>query len=161
VSKTWYTTPDGLRVGASSTGCIATAQGAVYGSVHNWLVIFYLPQDLNDEAADTYRDRPVQQASEAYRSCMAAGGHPAHYPQDAQRMARQWGATAADADHISDQEIQLATADARCRTSSHLDETIDTAFEARSADWLTRHENATLRAADILRAAQRTARAAR
>ena len=150
-SQTWYTTPDGRRVGSATSGCMAAAHIAAYGSVLDWLMIYYLPQDLNNEAADTYRDGRVQRAGQAYHACMSAAGYLARYPQDAIRTAQQWSTHAAYPTQVPEREIRLATADARCQASTHLTAAIDAAFEARSAGWLSRNATAVLRAAATLR----------
>ena len=65
----------------------------MYGSVDNWLLAFYLPQDLNLVAADSYLDPRVTAASARYQGCMAGQATGAD-PRDAVELARDSAETA-------------------------------------------------------------------
>jgi hypothetical protein len=94
----------------------------VYGSVDNWLLAFYLPQDLNLVAADSYLYPRVTAASARYHGCMAGAGYRAQTPRDAVELARD---SADTADRVPAGELALATADAGCQRRSGVSRTND------------------------------------
>ncbi|MEV6302854.1 hypothetical protein AB0M02_25800 [Actinoplanes sp. NPDC051861] len=146
-------TPNGWEFTSPRTGCVAEGRAAVYGSVGNWLTAFYLPQDLNQTAADVYLDDGVATASAAYQSCMAGEGYHMRIPQEASETARGW---AAAGDSPAAREIALATADARCRSRTGIAGIWYAEFERRAAPWLTRNANRVIGAAAVVREATAT-----
>jgi hypothetical protein len=153
-----YTTPNGWEVTASRGGCLGRARTAVYGSVDNWLIAYYLPQDLNAIAAGVYAKQPVQEALARYRACMNEHGYPVRYPQDALKLAVSWRTEDGHrADTASTEELRLATADAGCRTRTGLTEAITATFEREATAWLARNEDLVCSAGNIIRTARQRA----
>lgn len=156
-----FTTPGGWAVGAAIFGCAAEARTAVYGSVENWLIAYYLPQDLNDDAANVYTHPSVNAAAVTYHQCMTERGYPFHYPQHAFHHAQQTSVeTTVDlTTQPSPQEIRIATADARCQKTSGLLSTIHLALEHDAREWIVHNQSLVLRAAIIIERARGNARA--
>jgi len=127
----------------------------VYGSVDNWLLAFYLPQDLNLVAADSYLDPRVTAASARYHGCMAEAGYRAQTPRDAVELARD---SADTADRVPAGELALATADAGCQRRSGVVETWYAEFERRAGPWLDRDPALVIRAAEVVHEATLRAR---
>lgn len=151
-----FTTPGGWAVGAATLGCAAEARMAVYGSVENWLIAYYLPQDLNDHAANVYTHPSVSAAAVAYYQCMTERGNPFRYPQDAVQHAQQISveATADETPQPSPQEILIATADAHCQKASNLLFVIQSILEHDARQWVVQNQSLVLRAAIIVEQAR-------
>ncbi len=156
-----FTTPGGWAVGAATLGCAAEARAAVYGSVENWLIAYYLPQDLNDDAANVYTHPSVNAAAVTYHQCMTERGYPFHYPQDAFQHAQQTivDITVDLTTQPSPQEIRIATADAQCQKTSGLLRTIQLVLEHDAREWIVQNQSLVLRAAIIVEQARDNARA--
>jgi hypothetical protein len=155
-----FTTPGGWAVGAATLGCAGEARAAVYGSVENWLIAYYLPQDLNDDAANVYTHPSVNAATAIYHECMTKRGYPFHYPQDAFQHAQQTSVETTGNLEIqpSPQEIRIATADAQCQKASDLPHTIQLILEHDAREWLVQNQSLVLRAAIIIEQARDNAR---
>jgi len=149
--KAELTTPNGWVVRAGTTGCMATARSAVYGSVENWLLAYALPQDLNTTAADVYLEPPVASALQSYQGCMSEQGQPAAFPQEAFAAARAAAGRSAQA--VRSAEVRIATADARCQTRSDLERVVRAAFDRLAAPWLARNADLVVRTASVVKAA--------
>lgn len=151
-----FTTPGGWAVSAATLGCAAEARAAVYGSVENWLIAYYLPQDLNDDAANVYTHPSVSAAAITYHQCMTKRGYPFHYPQHAFQHAQQASVeiTVDLATQPSPQEIRIATADAECQKASGLLRTIQLVLERNAREWIVQNQSLVLRAAIIVEQAR-------
>jgi hypothetical protein len=156
-----FITPDGWAVGAATLGCAAKARAAVYGSVENWLIAYYLPQDLNDDAANVYTHPPVNAAAVTYHQCMTERGYSFRYPQDAFQHAQRTSVkiTVDLTVQPSPQEIHIATADAQCQKASGLLRIIQLALERDTREWIVQNQSLVLRAAIIVEQARDNARA--
>ncbi len=130
-----FTTPNGWRVRASEGGCVAEARTAVYGSVKAWLLLFYLPQDLNAAGAHTSFDQSVMAANGRYRSCMTGRGHPVSFPQEAVALAQH--TVHPGVAEPSLEELVIATADAECQQSSAIVAVTLDSLERIAAQWIT------------------------
>lgn len=129
-----FTTPNGWHVTASEGGCAAEARTAVYGSVETWLLLFYLPQDLNNAAANTYSDKFVIVANGRYRSCMTDRGRQVSFPQEAVALAQH--AVHPGVAEPSPEELVIATADAECQRSSAVVAVTLDSLERIAAPWI-------------------------
>lgn len=156
-----FTTPGGWVVGAATLGCAAEARTSVYGSVENWLIAYYLPQDLNDHAANVYTHPFVNAAAVTYHHCMTERGHPFRYPQDAVQHAQQASleATVDETTQPSPHEILIATADAHCQKTSGLLFAIQSVLEHDAREWVVQNQSLVLRAAAIVEQARGKAQA--
>ncbi|MGH4022820.1 MAG: hypothetical protein ACRDT0_27005 [Pseudonocardiaceae bacterium] len=156
-TRVQFTTPGGWAVGAATLGCAAEARATVYGSVENWLIAYYLPQDLNDDAAKVYTHPSVSAAAVTYHECMTERGHPFRYPQDAVQHAQQ-ASVVDQMTQPSHQEILIATADAQCQKVSGLLRTIHLVLEHDAREWIIQNRSLVRRAAIIVEQARGNAR---
>lgn len=152
-TRVQFTTPGGWAVEAATIGCAAAARTAVYGSVENWLIAYYLPQDLNDHAANVYTHPSVAAATVNYHHCMTERGLPFRHPQDAVQQASLEAATNETA-QPSPREIRIATADARCQKASGLLFAIQSVLEHDAREWVVQNQPLVLRAAIIVEQAR-------
>lgn len=90
------TLPGGHSFGAPSTGCLAEARTAVYGTVGNYLTVIYLPELAQRHVGEVYDDPAVTAAWATHDSCVANGGAGCRAGLDdalvaaANRVALRW-----------------------------------------------------------------------
>ena len=118
------TVPTGLDVRRSRTGCLAEAQGELYGDFREWFRVDAVAANLPDRAAEVHGAPEFRGAVGEWSDCMARRGHPYRSPDDVQRKlpALTRGASPAEADAV---EVELATAEAECARSTPLAATVD------------------------------------
>jgi len=146
--------PDGAEVAASSRGCVAQARKEVYGSVLNYLRLFYFPQQVNQFGEQAESDPAVRRALERYASCMRGAGYDVGSPADATRLAQErFGSTRAPGSPPTDAERAMGVADARCQAASSVHRALDAALISAASAWLNQHEGEILALADIRRRA--------
>lgn len=142
-----FNTPNGWSVEASRGGCAAEARVAVYGSVDNWLLAYYLPQDLNDVAANAYTRAPVVAAIADYRLCMASHLYPVDFPQDAVQQAQE---ASAGLGKPSKRELLIAAADAKCQQISNLQAVVQATIDQDALPWVKRNQELITKAAKVV-----------
>jgi hypothetical protein len=144
------TLSDGWIVMASTKGCVARARRRLYGSVLNFLKVFYVPQEIwrfNDRMVAS---SVVQEALRIYATCMRREGYRANSPQRALTSAIQrFGHTRMWGDQISKQERALAVQDAKCQIDSHIYPVMHNALFSAAAEWLRRNQTLILTLASI------------
>lgn len=119
------------RVSAARHGCIADGRRAVYGSVRNFLILWYGPQVIRAQIQPYFREAArtanVRIAASSYASCMRTAGFRAATPRDA------WETASARFGHdgakVSLAERNMAMADARCQARSRIFETMSHSLE--------------------------------
>jgi hypothetical protein len=129
------------EVDAAQRGCVAKGRREVYGSVRNFLILWYGPQVIGS-MIDRYLvdaiDAPkVAEATSSYSRCMREGGFDVATPRAAWRLARQ------DFDHGGDRvtsgEKRMATLDARCQKSSRIYGTLSRELADAASEVLEGH----------------------
>jgi hypothetical protein len=111
--------PGDFEVGASSSGCVGSARRQLYGSVANYLAVFYLPELAQRQAALADQDADVRAAVADFGWCMATRGYRTATPTDAVALAKTYYPDGRRA-QAGDEEKMLALADAECRITSRL-----------------------------------------
>ncbi|MEV0633603.1 hypothetical protein AB0I77_01210 [Streptomyces sp. NPDC050619] len=117
------TVPVGAMVRQSSTGCIAEAQGRLYGDFREWFRADTLASNIPDHG-DKLRSHPdFRTAVRQWSDCMRAKGLPYQSPAHLQRELEERiaGASVRRAHSI---EVRLATAEAACARSTSLAATV-------------------------------------
>ncbi|WP_181787511.1 hypothetical protein [Streptomyces phytophilus] len=117
------TVPAGGTVSQSRTGCLAEAQGRLYGDFREWFRVRILASSLPDRGGELRRSPDFRAAVGQWSACMRSRGHPYQSPADIQRKLTGLtkGAGTRRADRI---EARLATAEAECARSTTLSETV-------------------------------------
>ncbi|MFI0975511.1 hypothetical protein ACH4SP_00620 [Streptomyces sp. NPDC021093] len=117
------TAPNGQDVGQDSTGCIAEAEGTLYGDFRAWFRVSVITDNLPDHSVDVRRDARFRRAVEEWSACMAKQGHPYKSPSHLQKeLAKLTGGRSRDEAHRT--EVLLATAEASCARSTPLAATV-------------------------------------
>ncbi|WP_234380386.1 hypothetical protein [Streptomyces sp. CMB-StM0423] len=118
------TVPTGLDIRRSRTGCLAEADGTLYGDLREWFRVDNVAANLPDHTAELHRAPEYRAAVAKWAACMAGRGHPYESPDDIQRRlpALTKGAGPDEAHAV---EVELATAEAECARSTPLPETVD------------------------------------
>jgi hypothetical protein len=149
----------GVRASASIEGCVAEGRAHVYGSVENFLKLFYLPQGIRQFSEQALRAPAVTEARRAYARCMRSAGYRVESPADALDLARtNFGTTRTAEGTVSDAERGMAVADATCQAEADLHRVIDDALVQAGSAWLNEHEGEILGLADLQREALDRAR---
>lgn len=117
--------PDRYVAQAPRRGCLAQRRRSVYGSVRNFLLLWYGPQVIRlrllDELGPALREPEVQRAAEAYAACMREAGYRTRSPRASWLHARQEYGTDRG---VTRDERRMAVWDARCQRRSAIYETI-------------------------------------
>lgn len=151
--------PDGAEVGAAAEGCVAEGRRAVYGSVRNYLQLFYFPQQIAAFGQAAVDAPEVEDARSQYRACMRQAGFQVAGPSDAVDRAEQlFGGSRPPGSAPGDEERAMAVADARCRLMSRIHDALEAALVREASAWLNEHEGEILALADLQRAALSRAR---
>lgn len=130
--------PDGQKASASLRGCIARGRAAVYGSVRNFLRMFYLPQGIRAFGQDALTELRVRAALEEYSQCMVTQGFGVRSPSDSSELAQQrFGGRSGPPSRA---EIKMAFRDARCQERSAFLDVLDEALLETAAAWLQGNE---------------------
>ncbi len=135
----------GFETAASSGGCVGSARKELYGSVANFLTVFYTAELAQRQASGADRDQEVVAAYESYAQCMGVKGHRVAAPAEAIALAKK---------HPSE-EVALATADAECRAATRLHELREAAADRIVRRWLADNEGTVVQAHALLVEAQR------
>lgn len=151
--------PDGAEVGAAAEGCVAEGLRAVYGSVRNYLRLFYFPQQIGAFGQAALDAPEVGDALSQYGACMREAGFDVASPSDAVDLAEQlFGGSRPPASAPGDEERAMAVTDARCRLTSGFHDALEAALVREASAWLSEHEGEVLALADLQRAALSRAR---
>jgi hypothetical protein len=117
------TAPNGLDIGQNSTGCLAEAEGALYGDFREWFRVSVITGNLPDHSVDIRRDPRFRGAVESWSACMAEKGHPYKSPSHLrQALEERTGDLSRGEAHRT--EVRLATAEASCARSTPLSATV-------------------------------------
>ncbi|WP_330176608.1 hypothetical protein OG875_25770 [Streptomyces sp. NBC_01498] len=149
--------PGNFEVAAASSGCVGSARRRLYGSVENYLTVYYLPELVQRQASAADEDPDVRDAHAAFARCMAAKGYDTATPDDAVALAATYypdgrrGRAGAD-------EKTLAAGDAECQTTVRLRERRAAAVDRLARRWLADNEAAVSRTYEVLRSALAEAR---
>jgi hypothetical protein len=131
----------------------------VYGSVRNYLRLFYYPQQLAGFGDEAQRSPAVRDALSRYAACMREAGYEIASPSQAADLAElRFGGTRPAGSEPSEEERAMAVADARCQEASRLYPALDAALVRAASAWLNDHEGEILALADVQRAALARAR---
>lgn len=137
------------QVSAPTGGCYGSVRSAMYGDQKTYLRLDWIATNQSgaDGSQATEADAEVLKAKTAWSACMGKAGYPSlAAPVDARKLAETYyaGRTAdSPADELRsalEQEIKVATADARCGTESGLNKAVATAQAAANGVFLTEHE---------------------
>ncbi|SDM53371.1 hypothetical protein [Allokutzneria albata] len=129
-----------FETAASSGGCVGSARKRLYGSVANFLTVYYVPELAQRRAAEADDDPDVRAAYGSYAQCMSDKGHPAATPAAAVELAKS---------HETE-EIAIASADAECRAVTRLHERRAVAADRVVRNWLADNESAVSQAHKLL-----------
>ncbi|MCP3803045.1 hypothetical protein NLX83_27595 [Allokutzneria sp. A3M-2-11 16] len=135
-----------FETAASSSGCVGSARKRLYGSVANFLTVYYLPELAQRQAAKADDDPDVRAAYGSYAQCMNTKGHRAATPAEAVALAKT-----READ-----EIAIASADAECRAATRLHDRRAVAADRIVRSWLADNESDVVRAHALMTEAHRT-----
>lgn len=144
--------PGNFEVAAPSSGCVGGARRRLYGSVENYLTVYYLPELVQRRAVAADEDPDVRVAYAAFAQCMATEGYHTATPAAAVDLARTYypdgrrqGAGA--------QEKKLALADAQCQATTRLRERRAAAVDRLARRWLAGNAAAVSKAYGLLQVA--------
>lgn len=115
--------PGGGTVRAPRDGCRAKAEGRLYGDYGSWFRVRKTTENLTPLfVPDLLRDERFVNALSAWSVCMRAAGHPyADPPAVRAAMEELTDGLSPSAAHAT--EVEVATAEARCATTSRLADT--------------------------------------
>ncbi|GAA4021790.1 hypothetical protein GCM10022247_52500 [Allokutzneria multivorans] len=130
----------GFETAASSGGCVGSARKQLYGSVANFLTVFYTAELAQRQASGADRDPEVVAAYESYAKCMGTKGHRVAAPAEAVALAKKRPA----------EEIAVATADAECRGVTRLHAVREAAADRIVRRWLGDNSGAVVQAHALL-----------
>ncbi|WP_079131788.1 hypothetical protein [Streptomyces nanshensis] len=119
------TAPNGVDIRQNRTGCLAQAQGRLYGDFREWFRLSTVVTNLPDHSGKIRRTALYGNAVEAWSACMKEKGHTYGSPSGLQTALEKAadGATPREAHRI---EVRLATAEAACARSTPLSATVRT-----------------------------------
>jgi len=127
--------PGDFEVAASSSGCVGRARRQLYGSVDNYLTVFYLPELVQRRTSAADEDPDVRVAYVAFAHCMSTKGYRTATPADAVALAKTRYPDGRR-EHADDKEKTLALADAECQTAVRLYERRAAAVDRVARRWL-------------------------
>ncbi len=146
------TLPGDFHVAASSEGCVGSARRQLYGSVANFLTVYYLPELAQRQAAAAEQDPDVHAVYTAFAQCMAAKGYQTATPAEAVTLAKTYYPDGRR-EQADDKEKALAVADAECEAAVHLYDRHAAAVDRVVRSWLAVNETAVAEAYAALQAA--------
>lgn len=130
-----------FEVSASRRGCVAEGRRAVYGSVRNFLRVWYEPQVIYRRLQRFYDNAihgaDVYSAVVAYAECMRAAGFDISDPGEAWQTA--YSLFARRGSEHSKREKTMAIADAKCQRSSAVYEAMSGSLARSGRRLLNRH----------------------
>lgn len=140
-------------------GCVSHAKRRLFGTLRNYLLATYLPQEILLRQDAAWRDVHVRRSLSAYVRCMAEAGYPQLTRPDLTRAAaaRMFGARPEDAPPTK-RERSLALADARCQELSDIVPVFARALTRAAGGWFQIHERDVARIVLIQRRALARAR---
>lgn len=151
--------PGGTDVQYSTDGCVARAQAKVYGP--EWNTLEPLTTNLANRVLATVEHEPAYRAAvRRWSACMTRSGHPAADLQAARApLDARLPAAAKDEEELralGRDEIEAASADARCQTDTGLAEAVAdvqrkverTLLTAEDEETVARYRHARERAVD-------------
>lgn len=119
------TAPNGADIRQNSTGCLAQAQGELYGDFREWFRLSTIATNLPGRSEAVRRSPRYRGAVTAWSACMKSKGHPYRSPSGLQ--AALAGAVENATPHEAHRrEVRLATAEAACARSTPLSATVRT-----------------------------------
>lgn len=126
---------------AARRGCLARARRRIYGSVRNFLLLWYGPQVIRlrllDELNRALGEPEVQRAGQVYAACMDAAGYRTASPRSTWLRARKkYGADRG----VTRAERRMAVWDARCQRRSAIYDTISARLIELGWPFLRRNE---------------------
>ncbi|MEU8842363.1 hypothetical protein AB0D97_25045 [Streptomyces roseus] len=114
------TAPTGMTITASSEGCIAEAERALYGDLATWFRVKVVTMNLRPvRETRVHEDRQYAEAVGQWAACMRAAGRPYADPDASRQAAARFGESMppAEADAA---EAELAVIEATCATGTAL-----------------------------------------
>ncbi|WP_433063769.1 hypothetical protein [Dactylosporangium sp. CS-033363] len=152
---------DGSTTTTNRDGCLSGARQTLYGDLARWVALDVWASNLDEQLVpEVLADPAYRTALAAWRSCMAAAGHPAATPDDSRTAISELYRTAG---HAAAWPVEQATAvaDARCTAGTQLlavaerlhGEHARRLFAGRAADveeYQARRTEAVRRARDLL-----------
>ncbi|MFI6080333.1 hypothetical protein ACIBBB_05015 [Streptomyces sp. NPDC051217] len=144
--------PGNFDAAASSSGCVGSARRQLYGSVENYLTVFYLPELVQRQASAADSDPDVRAAYTAFAQCMATRGYDTATPADAVALATTYYPDGRRQRAGTDEKT-LALADAECQTTVRLRERRAAAVDRFTRRWLADNEAVVSRTYRLLQAA--------
>lgn len=151
--------PGDFEVAASSSGCVGSARRRLYGSVENYLTVYYIPELVQRQASAADEDPDVRAAYAAFARCMATKDYDTATPADAVALAATYYPDGRRGRAGTD-ERTLALADAECQTGVRLRERRAAAADRLARRWLTDNKATVSSTYGLLRAALAEARTA-
>ncbi|MFE2850299.1 hypothetical protein ACFXJO_04100 [Streptomyces lavendulae] len=113
-------TPTGMTLTASTQGCLAQAQRALYGDLAAWFRVKVVTMNLRPAQEERVRRDPrYAEAVGQWAACMRAAGRPYDSP-DASRSAAAALADGLPAERADAAETALAVTEATCATGTPL-----------------------------------------
>lgn len=106
-------------VGASASGCVASAAASLFGSVGDWLLADqFAVSGIRQFADEALASEDVLSVAEAYEACMRDAGYDVANPAQAAQLARDtWVPSGTETEAPSQDEIDMAVADAKCQVA--------------------------------------------
>ena len=150
--------PDDFEVAASSAGCMGKARQQLYGSVSNFLTVFYLPELVQRLSTGADDDPDVLAAVAGYAKCMTTHGYSTATPAEALALAKSYYPDG-HRETAGTDEKTLALADTGCRTDLRVHERQAEAADRIALKWLAENEKAVSDAHAAQQAAVAQARA--
>ncbi|WP_052708644.1 hypothetical protein [Streptomyces sp. WMMB 714] len=117
------TAPNGADIAQNRTGCLAWAQGKLYGDFREWFRVSTVSANLPDHSGDIRRDARFRAAVGQWSACMRGKGLPYRNPLHLQKALGPAleGKSAHEAHRI---ETRLAVSEAVCARSTPLSATV-------------------------------------
>jgi hypothetical protein len=139
----------GIRVGgylvkASTQGCLASAREAVAGSLKNYVLLTYVPQQPRTYIPQAWEQPQAHRALMRYKACLHSAGVSVKGfdgPDDLVALGSSAQYREGETQVPSSEERGLAVIDSRCRAQTHLYDQYRDAFVAAAAKWLVANRN--------------------
>lgn len=143
---------NGMEFAKSTVGCAADADGAVYGSVRDAMMLELFANDVGTQT-QAYRgdfDATLKELMPEYESCMSAAGHDVEGLTAPQVAEATFGHYRATGSRPSADESTMAVADFRCQSSVQLAEKLEDLFVERASVWLVENKDRILQLSENL-----------
>jgi hypothetical protein len=145
-------------VSTPTNGCISDARKMLYGDLEKWLRLDFVANNvLSDASLLVEADEPLIEAQKEWSACMSSAGYVFEAPRAAREAAAELyeQEQSLNTDSARSGEINIATADAKCRQDTKL-APILRAAQARAAA-----QTVSARQGDLLAAAEMRTEAAK